>query len=86
MPFFLLTSLGVYLGLIVRLNSWDIVTRPGRVLDIAVRAVLNPLLLETILVFAFLLWLLYETVDIWVDGLMDRLRGKIVSTGLSDAQ
>jgi uncharacterized membrane protein len=75
-PFFLLVSLGVYMGLIVRLNSWDILKRPGYVLNVAIRAVTNPLLLETIVVFAFLLWLLYEAVDIWVDGLAQRLRQK----------
>lgn len=72
-PFFLLTSLGVYLGLIVRLNSWDIVTRPRYVLVTALQALTNPLLLQTILIFAVLLWLLYETVDVWVDGIAARM-------------
>jgi uncharacterized membrane protein len=72
-PFFFLTSLGVYMGLVVRLNSWDIVTRPGHVLHVALRAMANPLLLRTIVVFAIMLWLLYEVVDIWVDGVTARL-------------
>jgi uncharacterized membrane protein len=72
-PFFFLTSLGVYMGLIVRLNSWDILTRPGYVLGIAVHAMTTPLVLKTILVFAVLLWMLYELVDIWVDGAAARL-------------
>lgn len=74
LPFFFLTSLGVYMGLIVRLNSWDIVTRPGHVLSVALRALTTPLLLETIVIFAFLLWLLYQIVDIWVDGATLRIR------------
>ncbi len=78
-PFFFLTSLGVYMGLIVRLNSWDIVTRPGHVLNIAVRAITNLLLLKTILIFAVLLWILYELVNIWVDGVVARLaRGDLL--------
>lgn len=71
-PFFFLNSLGVYMGLIVRLNSWDIVTRPDHVLHIALNALLNLRLLQTILIFAALLWLLYEIVDIWVDGFVLR--------------
>lgn len=71
--FFFLTSLGVYMGLIVRLNSWDILTRPGYVLDVAIGALSNPLLLETIVVFAFLLLLAYQLVDVWIDGLVYRL-------------
>lgn len=71
-PFFFLTSLGVYMGLIRRLNSWDILARPRIVWDIAVHALTTPLLLEVIGVFAVLLWLLYELVDIWVDGVAQR--------------
>jgi hypothetical protein len=39
----------------------------------AVDAVLNPTILTSIVVFAVLLWGLYEAVDLWVDGIMDRL-------------
>jgi uncharacterized membrane protein len=72
-PFFLLISLGVYMGLIVRLNSWEIVTRPDYVFGIAWNAVIHPRLCKAVITFAALLWLLYETVDIWVDGLNLRL-------------
>jgi uncharacterized membrane protein len=72
-PFFFLTSLGVYMGLIRRLNSWDIVGRPRIVWDIALHALTTPLLLEVITIFAVLLWLMYEIVDIWVDGVAQRL-------------
>lgn len=74
-PFlFWLTSLGVYMGLIVRLNSWDLWNRPAHVVDVAANAVTNTSLLGSITVFAILLWALYEAVDLWVDGLTDRLR------------
>jgi uncharacterized membrane protein len=73
-PFFLLTSLAVYMGLIVRLNSWQVVTRPAIVWATTVHAVTDPPLLKVIVIFAFLLWLLYETVDVWVDGMVLRLR------------
>jgi uncharacterized membrane protein len=74
-PFlFWLTSLGVYMGLIVRLNSWDLLNRPAHVIDVAANAVTNTTLLGSITVFAILLWALYEAVDLWVDGLTDRLR------------
>jgi uncharacterized membrane protein len=74
-PFlFWLTSLGVYMGLIVRLNSWDLWNRPSHVMDVAANAVTSTTLLGSITVFALLLWALYEAVDLWVDGIADRLR------------
>lgn len=72
-PLFFLTSLGVYLGLIVRFNSWDLLHRPLMIWNTAVDAVLHPNTLTPIVVFAILLWGLYEAVDLWVDGIMDRL-------------
>ena len=72
-PFFFLTSLGVYMGLIRRLNSWDIVNQPQLVWSVTVHAMTTPLLLQVISVFAVLLWLLYEIVDIWVDGVAQRI-------------
>ena len=74
-PFFLLVSLGVYMGLIVRLNSWDIIKRPFYVLHVTWHALTMPLLLETIVIFAGLLWLLYIIIDMWVDGFKMRIHG-----------
>ncbi len=72
-PFFLMISMGVYLGLIVRLNSWDIIQRPGVVLKYVIHAASTPALVGAITGFAGLLWLLYIIVDMWVDGFKMRL-------------
>lgn len=73
-PFFLLMSLGVYLGLILRLNSWDIVTRPDFVWASIVNTLYRPSLVSLIAAFAAFLWCVYLAMAIWVDGLMLRLR------------
>jgi uncharacterized membrane protein len=67
-PFFMLVSLGVYLGLVVRFNSWDLITRPGDVLVTVAGVTDRPLLLATIIMFGLFLWLAYEVNDIWIDG------------------
>lgn len=74
-PFlFFFTSLGVYMGLIPRLNSWDIINRPKSVMNIAIHAFTDTKLLISISVFAVLLWMLYEAGDIWVEGVASRLK------------
>lgn len=73
-PFFFLISLGVYLGLIVRLNSWDMIQRPAAVWNSAADALTTAAPLQAIVVFAVVLWILYEAVDLWLDGVADRLR------------
>lgn len=74
LPFFLLMSVGVYLGLILRFNTWDLVSQAeaiwGAVADIADR----PVLVSFIIAFAGFLWLAYIAVDIWVDGVICRWR------------
>ena len=70
--FFVLLSLGVYLGLIVRFNSWDLFTRPEVVLRTAVAVTDNPRLTWTILGFGGFLWAAYEVIDIWFDGFLLR--------------
>jgi uncharacterized membrane protein len=67
-PFFMLVSLGVYLGLVVRFNTWDLFTRPGDVLVTVAGVTDRPLLLATIVFFGLFLWLAYEVNDIWIDG------------------
>lgn len=73
-PFFFLMSFGVYLGLIVRLNSWDILNRPMHVWDETVSALSRFRLMEAVVVFAVLLWLLYLLGDLIADGLAYRIR------------
>ena len=70
---FFLVSLGVYLGLIVRLNSWDLLKKPLFVWKTTLQALANPTLFVSILIFAVLLWITYEAVDLWVDGVVARL-------------
>ncbi len=72
-PFFFLISLGVYLGLVIRLNSWNIVTHPARVLEITLLTLSDLQLVKAIVVFGFLLFLLYEILDIFLDGVALRL-------------
>jgi uncharacterized membrane protein len=72
-PFFFATSLGVYMGLIIRLNSWDLWTRPMYVAQVALHGLTTPELFRTIVAFAVCLWVLYELVDIWLDGVQLRI-------------
>lgn len=72
---FFLTSLGVYLGLVVRLNSWDLVTHPQWVWSSIAEALANPTLLAAITLFAVMLWAVYVGITVWIDALSVRLRG-----------
>ncbi len=67
-PFFATVSLGVYLGLILRFNSWDLLTRPGMVWSAIIELTARPLLSAFIVAFGAFLWLCYELLDIWIDG------------------
>lgn len=77
-PFFFLVSLGVYLGLFIRLNSWNILTHPSQVLAITLRTLSDVQLFKAIVVFGFLLFLLYEVFDIFLDGVALRLHNRHV--------
>lgn len=73
---FLLCSLGVYLGLIWRFNSADVL-HPHRLLLIlhAIALTLRgPHLDILLLCFAAILWLLYFLFDIWMEGALARVR------------
>lgn len=72
--FFLLCALGVYLGLIKRLNTWNLWTRPIAVLHYSLDALSHPVLLLLIIGLAAALWLNYWVFEVFVDGLMLRLR------------
>lgn len=75
---FALCSLGVYLGLIDRFNSWDIAHpyKLTKILETSLDVQAHPLLLTFILGFAAILWVLYTLFDIWMDGAAWRLRGR----------
>jgi uncharacterized membrane protein len=72
LPFFVALSLGVYLGLVVRLNTWDIFGRPAVVWRSIVQIGGHPRLAAFIVAFGVFLWLTYESIDIWIDGLAER--------------
>ncbi len=72
-PFFFLSALGVYLGLFIRLNTWDILQRPQSVLQIAFQTLSDPQLFKAIIVFGVMLFLLYSVLDVFLDGLALRL-------------
>lgn len=71
-PFFVALSLGVYLGLVLRFNSWDLVSNPRPIWQAIVDIGGRPVLGAFILTFGLFLWVAYEAVDVWVDGLADR--------------
>lgn len=72
-PFFAVVSLGVYLGLILRFNSWDLLTNPSTVWQAIVEVGGRPMLTGFIVAFGGFLWIAYEVLDIWIDGLKLRL-------------
>jgi len=74
LPFFPLISLGVYLGLILRFNTWDLLHAPGRIIAESWQAVTRPYLFTFILSFGAFLWLSYFVLDIWIDGALLRWR------------
>ncbi|MHB1000182.1 MAG: DUF1361 domain-containing protein [Armatimonadota bacterium] len=71
-PFFILLSLGVYLGLILRFNSWDLFSRPNEIWWSITRLLYRPTLSGLILLFGGFLWLSYIIMDIWIDGFICR--------------
>ncbi len=71
-PFFVALSIGVYLGLILRFNSWDLVGRPSVIWTALVELGGKPRLLAFIFAFGLFLWAAYEAVDVWIDGLTER--------------
>lgn len=70
-----LVAIGVYLGLVLRFNSWDLVTRPSQIWRSIVELAYRPRLAQFLVVFGGFLWLAYEAMDIWIDGLILRLHG-----------
>ncbi len=67
--FFLLCSLGVYLGLVKRFNSWQVVRHSGEIWQSIVAAVVRPELDLLIVGFAAALWVAYLAFEVFMDGL-----------------
>lgn len=66
----LLCSLGVFFGLVYRLNSWDIIypAMAAGTVKVALHSLLSPALLTLVCLFALILWLLYAAFEIWIEG------------------
>jgi uncharacterized membrane protein len=71
---FPMLSIGVYLGLVLRYNSWDLINRPMEVLGAITVIIDKPMLTSFIVVFAGFLWLAYTVIDTWIDGIIARWR------------
>ncbi|MHB9037993.1 MAG: DUF1361 domain-containing protein [Armatimonadota bacterium] len=71
-PFFCALSLGVYLGLVLRYNSWDIVAHPHMLWESLIDVSARPRLIASMVGFGIFLWIAYEAIDIWIDGLTTR--------------
>jgi uncharacterized membrane protein len=69
---FLLVSLGVFLGLVPRFNSWNLATHPARIFTTIGVVFHHPVLSAFLVVFAGMLWLMYVAIDIWIDGFLLR--------------
>jgi uncharacterized membrane protein len=72
LPLFILVAIGVYLGLILRFNSWDLLHRTGEIWAAVVQLVTHPRVFSITLAFAAFLWLAYLTIDTWIDGVLLR--------------
>jgi len=77
MPFFLLMSVGVYLGLVLRYNSWDLVSRPAEVWAAFINLGSRPAPSFFIIAFAAFLWVVFLVMDVWVDGLRTRWKAML---------
>lgn len=73
-PFFALVSLGVYLGLVQRFNSWEPLTNFEVIWSAGLEAMQRPRLGWFILGFGAFLWMSYEALDLWIDAAVQRFR------------
>lgn len=67
-PFFALVSLGVYLGLVHRLNSWDVLTRPSHVLTDLAWSLAGTWRAASIAIGGVVIAVVYEVAEVWIDG------------------
>ncbi len=72
-PFFVLLSLGVYLGLVLRFNSWDLWNNPKSIVVALLEIINRPALIFFIITFGVFLWAAYEAIDLWIDAFTEKL-------------
>ncbi len=75
---FAVCALGVYLGLVCRFNSWDLVHADGfhAIAQTITEVFQRPVLLGLIGGFGLTLWFLYSLFDVWMDGAATRLHAR----------
>ncbi len=73
-PFYILMSLGVYLGLVLRFNSWDLVSNPSSIISALFNIANRPVLIISIILFGLVLWAIYAGLSTIVDAVMLRFR------------
>ena len=76
-PLFVMLSAGVYLGLVLRYNSWEIITRPGAIWADIVNVGSSPMLIGMILAFGGFLYLAHLAMDMWIDAFIIRWRRRM---------
>jgi len=81
---FVMMSVAVYLGLVVRLNSWNVVTHPWIVALHVVVIPVHPVLSLTVVLFAGYLLGIYHLMDLLVEGVVGRW-GKVDYSTRPDA-
>ena len=72
--FFFLCSLGVYLGLVDRYNSWQVVHHLPEILHAIHQAIVRPVLFLLMCGFSAVLWLFYGIFGLTMDGARIRYR------------
>jgi uncharacterized membrane protein len=82
--FFIVCSLGVYVGLIPRYNSWNLAHEPYTVWHTAVAAMLDLPLCLLVIGFGLFLWGLYFVFGLAVDGLKVRIEQRRLGEPLAD--
>ncbi len=75
---FAVCALGVFLGLVCRFNSWNLLSADQfhAIVQTIALVFARPVLLGLIGAFGLILWLLYALFDIWMDGAGARLHAR----------
>lgn len=75
---FAVCALGVYLGLVCRFNTWNLLSAGQfhAIVQTITEVFARPVLLGLIGGFGLILWFLYSLFDIWMDGAATRLHAR----------